>query len=221
MSEEFGQEYWDTRYGSSDGVWSGLANPVLMTETLALPAGRALDIGCGEGADAIWLAARGWQVTGVDFSSVALGRAAERALQAGADPASAHDPAAAGTIAGRLTWEQHDLTEWAPPTGSFDLVTAQYMHLPSSARTALFSRLADAVAPGGTLLIVGHDVSDVHTTVHRMPDPDLFFTARELAAALDTGRWQIEIAETRPRVAQDPDGAAVTIADAVLRATRR
>ncbi|WP_120336866.1 class I SAM-dependent methyltransferase [Cryobacterium soli] len=221
MSEEFGQEYWDTRYGSTDGVWSGLANPVLMTETLALPAGRALDVGCGEGADAIWLASRGWQVTGVDFSGVALARAAERARQTSDDPASAHNSATGGTIADRLMWDQHDLTEWAPPAASFDLVTAQYMHLPSSARTGLFARLADAVAPGGTLLIVGHDVSEVHTTVHRMPDPDLFFTAPELAATLDTRRWRIEIAETRPRVTQDPVGTAVTVADAVLKASRR
>ena len=221
MSEEFDQEYWDTRYGSMDGVWSGRPNPVLVTETLALPAGRALDIGCGEGADAIWLASRGWQVTGVDFSSVALTRAAERARLADDDPASAHGPAFAGAVATRVTWEQHDLTVWDPPAVTFDLVTAQYMHLPSAVRNTLFGRLAAAVTPGGTLLIVGHDVSHLHTTVHRMPDPDLFFTASELATALHTGQWQIKVAETRPRVAQEPDGTTITVADAVLRATRR
>ena len=219
MPSEFDQGYWDDRYSAQGDVWSGAANPVLVSEASALAPGRALDIGCGEGADAIWLAGRGWQVTGVDFSAVALERAAARSRRSG------EDPSAADTIAGRIQWQQHDFTRWAPPAGRYDLVTAQFMHLPSAPRTVLFRALADAVAPGGTLLIVGHDVSDVHPAAHRMPDPDLFFSADEVAATLDPALWNIEVAEARIRTSSAnpgtrPDGSPVRTADAVLRASR-
>jgi len=214
MRQEFDQEYWDERYSALDDVWSGAANPVLVSETSDLAPGRALDIGCGEGADAIWLAGRGWQVTGVDFSAVALERAAARSRRAGVAPSAAE------AVAGGIEWQQHDFTRWAPPASRFDLVTAQFMHLPSGPRTVLFLALADAVAPGGTLLIVGHDVSAVHTTAHGMPDPDLFFSAEEVAATLDPARWRIEVAESRTRTARGPGGTPVLAADAVLRARR-
>ena len=214
MSDHFDQAYWDDRYGTGDDVWSGAPNPVLVSETLALPAGRALDIGCGEGADAIWLATRGWQVTAADFSGVALDRAAARSRRAGADPA------ASAVIADRITWEQHDFTRWVPPAGAFDLVSAQFMHLPSEQRTPLFRALATAVAARGTLLIVGHDMSASHDPGHT-PEADLFFTAADVAATLDPGQWQVDVAESRPRTAKDPDGAVITLADAVLSARRR
>lgn len=214
MRTDFDREYWDDRYSALDDVWSGAANPVLVTETSDLTPGRALDIGCGEGADAIWLAGRGWQVTGVDFSVVALERAAARSRRAGGDPS------AAVAIAGRIDWQQHDLTRWAPPASRYDLVTAQFMHLPLAPRTVLFRALADAVAPGGTLLIVGHDVSDVHATAHRMPDPDLFFSADEVVATLDPARWHINVAEARTRTISGPDGSPSPAADAVVRASR-
>ena len=108
MSNPFDQAYWDDRYSAADDVWSGAPNPVLVSETLGLPAGSALDIGCGEGADAIWLASRGWQVTATDFSAVALQRAAAHSRRA------ADDPATSATIAGRIQWEEHDFTRWAP-----------------------------------------------------------------------------------------------------------
>jgi len=215
MGREFDHEYWDDRYSALDDVWSGAANPVLVRESATLTPGRVLDVGCGEGADAIWLAGRGWQVTGVDFSAAALKRAAARSRRAG------EDPAAADTIAGRIQWQQHDVTRWAPPARRYDLVTAQFMHLPSVPRTVLFRSLADAVAPGGTLLIVGHDVSDVPTTAHRMPDPDLFFSADEVAATLDPALWNIEVAEARTRTAGGPGASPVRTADAVLRASRQ
>jgi SAM-dependent methyltransferase len=214
LSNPFDQAYWDDRYSAADDVWSGAPNPVLVSETLGLPAGSALDIGCGEGADAIWLASRGWQVTATDFSAVALQRAAAHSRRAAVDPGTS------ATIADRIRWEEHDFTRWAPPASTFDLVSAQFMHLPSRQRTVLFGALATAVRPAGTLLIVGHDVSDAHHHGHT-PPADLFFTAAELTDALDPELWRVDVAESRPRTVTAPDGAVITVRDAVLSAHRR
>ena len=205
----FDEQSWDERYRSRAAIWSGTANPQLMAEAAGLAAGAALDVGSGEGADACWLAGRGWQVTAVDFAATALQRAAVRAEALGAD------------VAGRISWVQADLTTWAPAEGHFDLVSAQFMHLPPAARRAMFARLAAAVSPGGTLLIVGHHPSDMQTTVPRPPMPELFYTAEEVADSLDPGQWEVLVADARPRRATDPEGQDVTIHDAVLRARKR
>jgi SAM-dependent methyltransferase len=205
----FGAEFWEERYRSSSAVWSGQPNPQLVTETAGLTPGAALDAGSGEGADALWLADRGWQVTAVDFSAIALERGAAHAAAAGAD------------AAGRIRWVQADLTAWEPADGRFDLVSAQFMQLPAAPRQELFARLAEAVAPGGSLLIVGHDPSDLQTTMPRPRMAELFYTAGDVARSLDADRWEIVTAEARPRQATDPDGREVTIHDAVLRARRR
>ncbi|PXA67742.1 class I SAM-dependent methyltransferase [Cryobacterium arcticum] len=218
MSDLFDADYWNDRYGAQDDVWSGRPNPVLVSETMALQPGRALDIGCGEGADTIWLAGRGWQVTAVDFSAVALERAATRSRQGAGDPAT--PSASASASASRITWEQHDVTEWSPPAAAYDLVSAQFMHLPATQRSPLFAALAAAVAARGSLLIVGHDISHRHGPA-LFPDPDLFFTAEEVAAALDPADWQVDLAESRPRVAPRPDGTRVMVHDAVVSARRR
>ncbi|MFL6053491.1 MAG: class I SAM-dependent methyltransferase [Actinoallomurus sp.] len=208
MSEQFGKDFWEERYGGHTAVWSGRPNPQLMAEAGELAPGTALDAGCGEGADAIWLASRGWRVTAVDFATTALRRAREHAESLDAD------------IAGRIDWTQADLTDWTPPGERFDLVSTHYVHLAGS-REAFFRRMAAAVAPGGTLLIVGHHPSDLETTVGRPPLPELFFTAEEVAAGLDPDRWDVVVADARPRPATDPDGHEVTVHDAVLRARRR
>jgi hypothetical protein len=114
-----------------------------------------------------------------------------------------------------------DLTTWAPAEGEFDLVSAQFMHLPPEPRDALFVRLATAVAPGGTLLIVGHHPSDMQTTIHRPPMPEMFFTAEQVADSLDPARWEVLVADARPRPATDPECREITIRDAVLRARKR
>ncbi|GGO24131.1 methyltransferase [Microbispora rosea subsp. aerata] len=200
---------WEERYRSRPAVWSGRPNPQLVAEAAGLPAGRALDVGSGEGADAVWLAERGWRVTGVDISATALKRAAGHAADAGAE------------VAGRIEWLHADLRDHALPEGAYDLVSAQYMHLPGEARRELFARLAAAVAPGGTLLIVGHDPSDLLTTARRMHFPHMMYTAGEIAASLDPAEWEIAAAEARPRAAVDPEGREITIHDAVLVARRR
>jgi SAM-dependent methyltransferase len=204
----FSEAFWDERYRSSSAVWSGNPNPQLMAEAASLQPGDALDVGCGEGADAIWLAERGWRVTAVDISTIALERGAAQARQVSSD------------VAGRITWQQVDLLEWGPAPQTYDLVSAQFMQLPAQLRVGLFERLAASVAVGGTLLIVGHSPTDLHTTAARPPLPELFFTAKEIAAALDPSLWMVIVSEARPRVVRDPDGHLVTVHDEVF-AVRR
>jgi SAM-dependent methyltransferase len=203
------EQSFEEMYRATDALWSGRPNAQLVSEAADLPPGTALDIGCGEGADAVWLAARGWRVTGVDFAATALERAAAGAVAAGEE------------VAARIEWVRADVTRWTPEPGSFDLVSAQYMHLPTEQRRALFARLADAVRPGGQLLLVGHDVSDIAAGAHRPEEPDRFFTADEAAAALDPATWEVLVAEARPRPAHRHEGEHITVHDAVLRARRR
>jgi SAM-dependent methyltransferase len=131
---KFDESFWDERYRQHGSVWSPNPNPHLLAEAAGLRPGSVLDVGSGEGADSLWLARQGWRVTAVDISSVALARAAERAAQ---------DAEAAA----RITWVHHDLTSSPPPSGTFDLVSAQFMHLPLAERTELYHRLAASVSP--------------------------------------------------------------------------
>ena len=204
----FDEGFWDERYRSTSRVWSGQPNPQLVTEVAGRPPGRALDAGCGEGADAIWLARRGWDVVATDISGVAVQRGEQHARDT--------DPAAAA----RIEWRQADLLAAPPAPGSFDLVSVQFMHLPHEPRTRLFTALAAAVRAGGTLLVVGHHPSDLASGVPRPPMPELFYTAEEVAGLLDSS-WAVEVSEARRRTAMTPDGVEVAIHDAVLVATRR
>ncbi len=209
QSEQFNEAFWDQRYSSRTALWSGNPNPNLVAQATELAPGHALDVGCGEGADAVWLARRGWQVTAADLSGVALRRAAEHAAQAGAG------------IAERIAWLHADLTLTDPGKERFDLVSAQYLHLPPEPRAALYRSLAAATAPGGILLVVAHHPSDLQTTVPRPNIPELFFTGDDIAALLGPDAWEIEVNTAAPRPATDPEGRAVTIHDTVLRARRR
>jgi len=202
-----GAQFWDERYRSADRVWSGNPNPQLVTEVEGRPPGRVFDAGCGEGADAIWLARQGWTVIAADISAVALDRAARHALE------EDHEAAA------RITWQQADLLAQPPDRGSFDLVSAQFMQLPAEPRSRLFTGLAAAVTDGGMLLIVGHHPSDLTAGVPRPQMPELFYTADEIAGLLDDS-WTIEVCEARPRSAATADGTEVTVHDTVLVAIR-
>lgn len=202
------EAFWDERYRSSSALWSGRPNPQLVSEAAGLDPGTALDVGSGEGADAIWLAGRGWQVTALDVSAVALERGAAHARQVSAD------------VARRISWLHADLTSWAPAAQSYDLVSAQFMHLPRAQRELLHCRLAESVAPGGTLLVVGHHPSDMQGSIPRPQLPELYFTAAEVVASLDPSQWVIVVDEARQRTVPDPDGHPATVRDAVLRAKR-
>jgi SAM-dependent methyltransferase len=207
---QFTQEFWDERYRSAGKVWSGQPNPQLVAQTADLAPGEALDVGSGEGADAIWLARHDWTVTAVDVSAVALERAAGYAAAAGDE------------VAQRIAWRREDLRSWDPGTKRFDLVSAQFMYLQEAELESLHRRLAAAVRPGGTLLVVGHHPDDLHANVGRKGEPDMFWSAEELAAtALDPRDWEVLIAEAIARPATDLDGRPVTVKDTVLRAARR
>ncbi len=197
-----GEQAWDERYRSRARNWSGNPNPVLVAEVAALPPGTALDAGSGEGADALWLASRGWRVTGAEFSRTALDRAAAQADQ----------------LDLAVQWLHLDLSKQPPPE-RYDLVSAFYLHMPREARRTVFAHLAAAVAPGGTLLIVGHDLSDLHTTMPRPNLAEMGWTAGEVVDALGDG-WEIAVAEARPRPATDPEGREIVVRDTIVRAVR-
>ncbi|QUH05619.1 class I SAM-dependent methyltransferase [Saccharopolyspora erythraea] len=195
-------QFWDDLYRGRDQLFSGNPNGVLVTEIAGTTPGQALDVGCGEGADALWLARRGWQVTAVDVSRVAL----QRAAAAGAD------------VTGRVAWTHGDLTTTPPPTGAFDLVSVQYFplrHQPD--HTALRGLLA-SVAPGGTLIFASHDPADVPPDNEHGFDPGDYYQPDEIVKILDYG-WSVLVNETRPRTASAPAGTQHTN-DVVLRARR-
>ena len=206
--EMFDAAFWDARYSSAHSLWSGNPNRQLVTEAAGLAPGTALDAGAGEGADAIWLAERGWQVTAVDVSGVALGRAADHAAKAGDE------------VAARIRWQREDLREWIPPERAYDLVTSQYLHLPGTLRSTLLARLAAAVRDGGTLLIVGHHPVDLETTLQRPNHPELMFTGDDLVREIGGDGWEIVTNVAAEREATDPDGRPVTAHDTVFRARR-
>ncbi|MGI5171649.1 class I SAM-dependent methyltransferase [Spirillospora sp. CA-253888] len=193
---------WDERYRSRDRLFSGRPNGVLVAEAADLPPGQALDVGCGEGADALWLARHGWRVTAVDISRTALERAA----------------AAAADVAGRVAWARADLTALSPPAGAFDLVSVQYFPLPRRPGHRALRGLLAAVAPGGTLLVVGHDLADLPPPTELGIDPGDYYRPDEIAGLLG-GDWTVLINETRPRTAPAPAGTRHT-RDTVLRARR-
>ncbi|MDF5755941.1 class I SAM-dependent methyltransferase [Spongiactinospora sp. TRM90649] len=210
-STKFGRAYWEDRYRDHAGSHGAEPNRQLPAEAGDLAPGEALDAGCGRGADAIWLASRGWRVTAVDIAAPALEHARERAEALG--------PA----VADRIEWIRADLTGWTLPEGRFDLVSAHYVH-PQSGRYDLFGRLAGAVAPGGTLLIVDHQPHDGHQSHddHQPHDePEVHVTADEIAAVLDPARWDVVTAEARTRTVIGHDRREITMHDAVLRAVRR
>ncbi|GIG36336.1 hypothetical protein Cpa01nite_17170 [Cellulomonas pakistanensis] len=203
------REFWEDRYRSAPQVWSGRPNPQLVDEVAGLAPGRALDVACGEGGDALWLAGRGWSVTAVDLAQTALDRVEAAAAAAGPD------------VAARVRTERVDIAERDAGDGVYDLVTSHFLHLPPEVRAVAFARMARAVAPGGTLLVVAHHASDLATTIGRPDLPELFFEPADVVAALEPGGWDVPVAEARPRTATDPDGREITIRDTVVRAVRR
>lgn len=193
---------WDERYESSQRVWSGRPNGALVAEVATLPPGRALDVGCGEGADAVWLAQQGWQVTALDVSRVALDRAARHAEEA--------------TV--RARWVHAGLVDADLEAGGFELVSAQYPALRRTPGDDAEHALLRAVAPGGTLLVVHHVQVDSEHARNAGFDPADYVSPADVARLLDAD-WEVEVDEERPRHVEGGAGAHHT-ADVVLRARR-
>jgi SAM-dependent methyltransferase len=220
MTHAFDRQYWDEIWQGdrAASMGSGAPNPHLVREIADLPPGTALDAGCGAGAEAIWLAERGWQVTAADIAEGALARAAERAAGRG--------------LAGQVEWVRADLSVWDPGT-RFDLVTTHYAH-PAMPQLEFYDRAASWVAPGGTLLIVGHlhqhgdGESDGQAHGHGRghghghggdaPPAAASATAVAITERLDGAAWDVVTAQESRRI---PDGHEVTLHDVVVRATRR
>ena len=196
------ERFWEGHYRARERVWSGRANAVLVDIAAPLPPGTALDLGCGEGADAIWLAGRGWRVTAVDVSATALERAAAHAVSAGVED--------------RIDFQRHDLAHTFP-TGAYDLVSAQYLQSPVDLpRDRVLRAAAGTVAPGGLLLVVTHASiapwSWNQNPGTRFPTPD-----EELATLnLRPDQWRAEMVTTPARRASGPNGQSATVIDNVI-----
>ena len=159
---------WDERYAASELVWGAEPNRWVVEETAGLTPGAALDLGAGEGRNSIWLAARGWRVTAVDFSGVALERGRELAA---AQPAG---------VADRLDWVCHDVLTYRPEPDGFDLVVLAYLHLRAAERGTVLRAAARGLAPGGTLLVIGHDTTNLTEGVGGPQDARVLFTPRDV-----------------------------------------
>lgn len=193
------REEWDRRYLEKDLVWSAEPNRFLVEEAAGLAPGRALDLGAGEGRNAIWLAGLGWRVTAVDFSEVALDKARR----------------IAGTRGVEVEWIHADLVSYRPEPAAFDLVLALYLHLPWPEMTGVIHRAAAAVAPGGTFLLIGHDRSNLEQGHGGPQRPELLYTAGEVAALLEG--LSVEEAGVRRRAVEIEKGVAYAI-DCLVRA---
>jgi SAM-dependent methyltransferase len=194
---------WDSRYADRQQLWSGRPNGALVAEVAGLTPGRVLDVGCGEGADAVWLARGGWDVTALEVSGVALERAAGHARDADVD----------------VRWVHATLTEAALPPASFDLVSAQYPALLRTPDAAAERALLSAVAVGGVLLLVHHAGMDTQHANDSGFDPADYVWPSMVAALLDDD-WVVEVDEQRPRLAPDGGAGAHHTDDLVLRARR-
>jgi SAM-dependent methyltransferase len=205
--EMFDQNSWERRWAqvlreSPEKLASRRLNAHLVAEIGDLRPGLALDAGCGHGSEAIWLATSGWRVTAIDFSVTALDYGRTAAHAAGAD------------VAERIEWVEGDLGSWTPPPRRFDLVSCLYLHVAGSV-IEMVGRLGTGVAPGGTLLLVGHRPTDPATGTPTPAAGQVQVSVDEAVQALDSDEWEIVVAEDRPRA------AVGTGVDAVVRAVRR
>ena len=203
----FDQDFWEQLWSTTlrehaDKPARRPPNAHLMAEAANLPPGRALDAGCGHGADTLWLAAHGWQVTAVDFSAAALAHGRSMAEAAGTD------------VAERIDWIESDLATWTAEPGHYDLVVCLYVHVAGSVED-MVGRMANGVAPGGTLFLVGHRPIDPRTGAATAAASQVQVSVEGAVAALDSNVWELVVAEERPRA------VAGTGVDAVIRARRR
>lgn len=192
---------WDQRYTDQPWLWTAQPNVFLVEEVAGLPPGRALDLACGEGRNTVWLAERGWDVTGVDFSTVALGRARRLADDRGVAVALVHA----------------DVLTYRPSRRAFDLVVLLYLQLPPAPRHAVLSRAVEAVAEGGTLLVVGHDLDNLDRGAGGPRSPEVLYTVAELVAEVAPLRV---VKSEQVRRGVDADGEIREAIDTLVRAVR-
>lgn len=209
MTQSFDKDYWDQHWhGDRAGTPVAMAvsppNPHLVRELDDLVPGTALDAGCGAGAEAIWLASRGWQVTAADIAEEALTRAGERAAESG--------------VAGQVRWIQADLTAWEPGT-RYDLVTSHYAH-PAMPQLEFYRRIATWVARNGTLLIIGH-LQHGHGGGDGQPLAAASVTTADITAQLDPPLWEVVTAEESHRTLPGHGRKPAILHDVIVRATRR
>lgn len=198
-------EYWEQRYSGSERIWSGKVNETMASVVAELPPGTAIDLGCGEGGDVLWLAEQRWTALGLDISATAVGRA--------------RDEAAARGLVG-ASFEAVDLDTWQPEPSSVDLVTASFFQSNVALdRTAILRRAMTALRPGGRLVTVSHAAPPSWAKDH----PATMVSVQDEAAQLggSAEEWEVELAEERPRVATAPDGSEGEHLDAVLVLQRR
>jgi len=193
------REDWDARYAGVTNLWSAKPNRFLVSEVGDLEPGRALDLACGEGQNAIWLASLGWDVVGVDYSEIAVSKARERAARESAE----------------VDFVCADLVEYEPGREAFDLVVILYLHIPSTQRASVHAKASAALATGGTFLLLGHDVANLTDGVGGPSDPDILYAADEIAAEL--AGLEIEKATT---VLRDVAGEERDAIDTIVRARR-
>ncbi len=198
---------WDARYSGSDLVWGAEPNRFVAAELETLPAGKALDVACGEGRNAVWLASRGWQAVGVDFSAAGLARAAALAEEAG--------------VAERVELVAGDVVADPLPEGPFDAVVIAYLQLPAIDRRKVMRKAAQTLAPGGVMVVVGHDTTNLTEGVGGPQDPELLFGPEDLVADLDgLPGISVERAERVRRSVVTEDGQMREAVDVLLRARR-
>ena len=204
MTDETPRAFWEQLYGEREQVWSGRVNATLAREVDGVPPGRALDLGCGEGGDALWLAEKGWDVVAVDISRTALDRAEAEAARRGVT----------------VDFRQHDLSAGVPD-GPFDLVSAQFFQSPVELpREQVLRAAAAEIAPGGLLLVVGHAAPPPWAT--HQHDPALMPPAAEVLASLAlTDGWDVVRADDLLREATGPDGQQAELLDSVVLLRRR
>ncbi len=191
---------WDARHAARDPIESRHADPTLIEAVESLTPGAALDLGAGDGRNAVWLAGHGWRVTAVDFSAVAVERGRALAASSGVN----------------VEWQREDLLAWTPPAAGFDLVVLMFIHLPTAERRAVYARAATAVAPGGTLLVVGHDRSNIRDGVGGPQDPDVLFSPADIVRDLPP-----ELGVVRAVTVRRPGSSAPAPIDAVVIAVHK
>ena len=193
------REIWDQKYAEADRLWGREPNRFLVAEVSDLPPGRALDLACGEGRNTLWLAELGWRATGVDFSQVAIAKAREQASEASLD----------------VELVCADLLDYEPEPRAYDLVLVFYLQLPADERRLALERAAGAVTPGGTFLLVGHDLTNIADGVGGPSDPSVLYTPDDVVSELPG--LEIVKAERVLRDVPDEDRPAI---DALVRARR-